>query len=338
MLQQTRVETVIPYYNRWVERFPTPAALAAAPEEEVLKAWEGLGYYSRARNLQQAAREVVARYGGEVPSDPDAFAGLPGVGRYTTGAVLSIAYGRPLPAVDGNVLRVISRLFALEADITAPAARRQVEAVVADLIPRDRAAEFNQALMELGALVCLPGQPQCQACPVAAHCLARTRGRERELPFKRRKAPPRPETVLAAVVADGGEYLLARRPGRGLLAGLWEFPSVTYAGGTGGAGAAGSAGGTGGPGCSPEAALRAMLAERFGIQVRVGGLVARVEHIFSHRRWDLLAFQARLEPLSPRPRERDGLRWLTSQSIAAVPLPAVFQKVAAALLERGAAR
>ncbi|MFO7172476.1 MAG: A/G-specific adenine glycosylase [Bacillota bacterium] len=320
MLQQTRVETVIPYYLRWLERFPTVADLAAAPEEEVLKAWEGLGYYSRARNLHRAAREVVARYGGAIPDDPEAFARLPGVGRYTAGAVMSIAFGRPLPAVDGNVLRVMSRLFAVDEPITRPGTRRRVEALVAGFIPADAAGDFNQALMELGATLCLPGAPDCPRCPVAAWCRARAEGRQQELPRREAKAPPRPETVLAGVIEDGGRYLLARRPRAGLLGGLWEFPSVPFAGGA-----------------APEAALAEGLRQRLGVAVAVGGLLTRVEHVFSHRRWDLLAFRCTLAPGSPRPEDREDLRWLSPRELGAVPLPAAFQKVAAALIERGAA-
>lgn len=314
MLQQTRVDTVIPYYNRWIERFPTVSDLAAAPEDEVLKHWEGLGYYSRARNLHAAAREVVARYGGSVPDDPAAFAALKGVGAYTAGAVMSIAYGRPLPAVDGNVLRVMARLYNLEDNIAHPATRKRIETLVAGLIPPDAAADFNQALMELGALVCVPGTPRCGDCPVATHCAGRAAGRAQALPVKTRKAPPKPVLVVAGVVRDGGRVLLARRPDQGLLAGLWEFPSFELT-----------------PADPPEAALARGLAGRFGLEVVVGGLIATVDHTFSHRRWRLLAFGCRLTEASPRPRDRDGLRWVEQAELAGFALPGVFHKVAGSL-------
>ena len=193
MLQQTRVDTVIPYYERFMERFPTVRHLAEAPEEEVLKCWEGLGYYSRARNLQAGARQVVELYGGVVPDDKAAISSLKGIGPYTAGAILSIAYNKPEPAVDGNVMRVMSRYFLLEDDIAKPSARTKIERLAASIIPEGRAGDFNQAVMELGALVCTPKSPGCLLCPVLAQCAGRAAGRERELPVKSKAKPPRPE-------------------------------------------------------------------------------------------------------------------------------------------------
>jgi A/G-specific adenine glycosylase len=193
MLQQTRVDTVIPYYERFMKRFPTVQALAEAPEDDVLKHWEGLGYYSRARNLQTGAREVVDRYNGIVPDDAAAVASLKGVGPYTAGAIMSIAFNRPEPAVDGNVMRVLSRFWLLEDDIAKPAARVKIERLARSIIPEGRAGDFNQALMELGALVCTPKSPGCLTCPVMEHCAGRLAGREVELPIKTKAKPPRPE-------------------------------------------------------------------------------------------------------------------------------------------------
>jgi A/G-specific adenine glycosylase len=184
MLQQTRVETVRPYFERWMLRFPTLHALAAAPSEEVMKAWEGLGYYSRARNLHAAVREVSDRFGGEIPDDPAAFRALPGVGRYTSGAVLSIAFGRPEPVVDGNVRRVFARL----ADDPAPADRRLWE-MAGEIVEGERPGDLNQALMELGATVCTPRSPRCGACPIAPHCAARAVGTQEIRPAPRRAGP-----------------------------------------------------------------------------------------------------------------------------------------------------
>jgi A/G-specific adenine glycosylase len=192
MLQQTRVDTVIPYFNRFVERFPTVRDLAEAPEEDVLKLWEGLGYYSRARNLQAAAREVTERYGGKIPDDKEAVSGLKGVGPYTAGAILSIAFNRPEPAVDGNVMRVLSRYFCIDEDIARPATRIRMEGLARELIPEGAAGDFNQALMELGALVCTPRSPHCLICPVMEHCAGRIAGREEELPVKSKAKPPKP--------------------------------------------------------------------------------------------------------------------------------------------------
>jgi len=230
MLQQTRVDTVIPYYENFMNRFPNVKALAQAPEIEVLKSWEGLGYYSRARNLQAGAKEVVERYDGIIPNDKAAVAALKGIGPYTSGAIMSIAFNKPEPAVDGNVMRVLSRYFCLEDDIAKPATRVKIEKLAASLIPEGAAGDFNQALMELGALVCTPKSPSCLPCPVMEHCAARLAGRELELPVKTKAKPPRPELRVAAIVEGGGEragkLLVRRRPDTGLLAGMWELPHV----------------------------------------------------------------------------------------------------------------
>ncbi|GGD47232.1 A/G-specific adenine glycosylase [Paenibacillus nasutitermitis] len=230
MLQQTRVDTVIPYYERFMEKFPTAAALAEAPEEEVLKAWEGLGYYSRARNLQAGASEVLERHGGVVPDNKDAVSSLRGVGPYTAGAIMSIAFNRPEPAVDGNVMRVLSRFFCLEDDIAKPSTRVKIEKLAQSLIPEGAAGDFNQALMELGALVCTPKSPGCLTCPVMAHCEGRMAGKEHVLPIKTKAKPPRPETRLAALIVGSGEHagkvLVRQRQSSGLLARMWELPHV----------------------------------------------------------------------------------------------------------------
>ncbi|MFC0330878.1 A/G-specific adenine glycosylase [Paenibacillus sepulcri] len=230
MLQQTRVDTVIPYYERFMEKFPTAAALAQAPEEEVLKCWEGLGYYSRARNLQAGASEVLTRHGGIVPDNKDAVSSLRGVGPYTAGAIMSIAFNRPEPAVDGNVMRVLSRYFCLEDNIAKPSTRIKIEKLAKSLIPEGAAGDFNQALMELGALVCTPKSPGCLTCPVMAHCEGRMAGKEHTLPIKTKAKPPRPEMRLAALVVGSGEHagkiLVRQRQGSGLLARMWELPHV----------------------------------------------------------------------------------------------------------------
>lgn len=228
MLQQTRVDTVIPYFERFMDKFPTLEALAEAPEDEVLKSWEGLGYYSRARNLQTAVREVSDLYGGVVPDNPEDIASLRGVGPYTAGAILSIAYNRPEPAVDGNVMRVLSRFFLIEDDIAKPAARAVMEKLAKELIPEGQAGDFNQALMELGALVCTPKSPHCLTCPVMNKCAGRLAGKETELPIKKKAKPPRREFRSVALIEGTGEnrgkVLIRKRPADGLLAGMWELP------------------------------------------------------------------------------------------------------------------
>ncbi|MHA0856456.1 A/G-specific adenine glycosylase [Paenibacillus sp. CMAA1364] len=228
MLQQTRVDTVIPYFNRFIERFPTIADLANAPEQDVLKCWEGLGYYSRARNLQYAAQQVLDLHGGQVPSDKESVLALKGVGPYTSGAILSIAYNQPEPAVDGNVMRVLSRYFLIEEDIMKGSTRTLMERLVVDLIPEGQASHFNQALMELGALVCTPKSPYCLTCPVMEHCDARIAGKELELPIKSKSKPPRPEQRIVGLIEGkgihAGRILIRQRPESGLLARMWELP------------------------------------------------------------------------------------------------------------------
>ncbi len=230
MLQQTRVDTVIPYYLTFMEKFPTVQALAEAPEEEVLKCWEGLGYYSRARNLQAGAKMVMELYDGIIPDDKEAVSGLKGVGPYTSGAIMSIAFNRPEPAVDGNVMRVLSRFFCLEEDIAKPATRAGIEKLAAALIPEGAAGDFNQALMELGALICTPKSPGCLTCPVMEECEGRLAGRELELPIKTKAKPPRQEYRAAALIWGNGEnagkLLVRQREGKGLLAGMWELPHL----------------------------------------------------------------------------------------------------------------
>ncbi|MDP5275035.1 A/G-specific adenine glycosylase [Chengkuizengella axinellae] len=228
MLQQTRVDTVIPYFENFIDKFPTIEALANAPEEDVLKAWEGLGYYSRARNLHSAVKEVKASYGSVVPDNPKDISSLKGVGPYTAGAVLSIAYDKPEPAVDGNVMRVLSRYFLIEEDITKVSTRTAMEKIIREIIPSDAASDFNQGLMELGALVCTPKSPKCTTCPVMEHCDARLQGKEEALPIKKKAKPPKLEQRLVAFIegtgTNEGKILIRQRPGKGLLAGMWELP------------------------------------------------------------------------------------------------------------------
>ena len=224
MLQQTRVSAALPYYERFLAALPDIPALAACEEEKLHKLWEGLGYYSRVRNLQKAARIVCEQYGGQLPADYDALRALPGIGDYTAGAIASISFGLAVPAVDGNVLRVFSRLYNDPGVITEPAVKKAFTARVMEHQPPEKAGDYNQALMELGALVCLPnGAPLCGQCPLAALCAARAAGTMLELP---RKAAPKarrvePVTVVLAEDAEG-RFLLQQRPGKGLLAGLWQ--------------------------------------------------------------------------------------------------------------------
>jgi len=233
MLQQTRAETVKPYYARFLSELPTVQALAEAPEDLILKLWEGLGYYSRARNLQKAARAVMDNHGGVIPADYDKLLALPGVGRYTAGAVGSIAYGLPVAAVDGNVLRVAARVMGDGRDILTDATRRSIEDAIAPCVPASDAGDFNQSLIELGALICLPGgNAKCHDCPLQLLCAAKREGRVEELPLRIVKTKRKFEdlTVLLLRVKDGDgnpRYVIRRRPDSGLLAGLYEFPYMS---------------------------------------------------------------------------------------------------------------
>jgi len=226
MLQQTRVEAVIPYFARWMERFPTLAALAAAPEQDVLSAWEGLGYYSRARHLHKAAQIVVAEHGGQIPANLTELRKLPGIGRYTAAAIASIAFGQDVATLDGNLKRVLARVF----DVALPADSAQGENALWKLaethLPPGRASDYNQALMDLGATICLPKNPRCLLCPAQELCLARQQGIQEQRPVTKPKAEIPRKRKAAAVILLDGKTLLNRRPAGGLLGGLWEFPAA----------------------------------------------------------------------------------------------------------------
>jgi A/G-specific adenine glycosylase len=226
MLQQTRVAAVLDYYTRFLEALPTVAHLAACPEDRLMKLWQGLGYYSRARNLQKAARQIMEDFGGEFPHTYDTIRSLAGVGDYTAGAISSIAFGLPVPAVDGNVLQVVSRLTDDHRDVTRPPVKEDIRGRLAQTMPRDLPGDYNQALMELGAMVCLPnGAPLCEKCPAAHFCAGYQRGTALDLPVKPPKKARRVEERTVYLIFRAGKVALRRRPEKGLLAGLWEYPN-----------------------------------------------------------------------------------------------------------------
>jgi A/G-specific adenine glycosylase len=226
MLQQTRVDTVLPYYARWLRAFPTVQALARAKSDPVLKLWEGLGYYSRARNLHRAAQAVVREYAGQLPRTAEGLRELPGIGRYTAGAIASIAFGERVPLVDGNVARVFARIFAITANVKAPRTMEILWQLAEKLVPERGPGDFNQALMELGALVCTPANPRCEVCPMRHVCVARARGLVDQLPNRGQPQTTERTVVNAAFVRRNGSLLMQRRPERGLLAGMWELPTL----------------------------------------------------------------------------------------------------------------
>lgn len=318
MLQQTRVDTVIPYFHRFVDRFPSLRELARAPEDDVLKMWEGLGYYSRARNLQSAAREVVERYDGEVPRTKREVSELKGVGPYTTGAILSIAFNQAEPAVDGNVMRVLSRYFCLEDDIAKPAVRAGMEELAKELIPEGEAADFNQALMELGALVCAPKSPACPGCPVREGCEGRRQGRERELPVKTKAKKAKPVYRFAALVegtgANAGKALVRKRPETGLLANMWELPHIEAEAGDW------NDAGTG------ARLLEANLAED-GVRIRAAAdVVGEAQHVFTHLVWNVKVLPA-VAVEEAYVADRTAYRWVGAEEFEQYSWPNVFRKL-----------
>jgi A/G-specific adenine glycosylase len=263
MLQQTRVAAVLDYYRRFMSEVPDVAALAALPEERLMKLWQGLGYYSRARNLQAAARQIMTEHGGVFPSDYHTVRALKGVGDYTAGAICSIAFGQPVPAVDGNVLRVVSRITGDEGDITTAAMKKKVAQALSPIIPLNAPGAFTQAMMELGAMVCLPnGAPLCDKCPACAFCTARLEERTGELPVKAPKKPRRIEERTVWLIFYEGRVALRQRPKKGLLAGLWEYPNEL-----------------GGPEIPPS----------WGIQVLKNEFGCTAKHIFTHIEWHITA-------------------------------------------------
>jgi A/G-specific adenine glycosylase len=299
MLQQTRVDTVRSYYRRFLEAFPTVEALAAADRDAVLKLWEGLGYYSRARYLHEAAQQVVDEHDGEVPRSWDALRELKGIGPYTAAAVLSIAYGEPHAVLDGNVIRVLTRIFAVDADSTTSRTKRQLRRIANELIEPTRPGDFNQALMELGATVCTPRSPSCDACPVADVCQAHAMEAETDYPVTPESTPvPHHDIAVGLVFDDDGRLLIQRRPDEGLLGGLWEFP-----------------GGKREAGESMEAACVRELQEEVGITVGIDAPFATLKHAYSHFKITLHAFRCHVEDGTPSSEEGQPLRWVAPEDL-----------------------
>lgn len=323
MLQQTQVHTVLPYFERFVEALPTVEALAAAPLDEVLKLWEGLGYYGRARNLHRSAKLLVERYDGKLPASVEELLKLPGVGRYTAGAIGSIAFGLSVPVLDGNVMRVFARLLDMRADISLPATRERLWQQAGQWMPAQQASAYNQALMELGQRVCLPREPACQACPLQGHCRAFAAGTQAELPVKRaRAAAPHYDVCAGLIRADDERLLIARRPLDGLLGGLWQFP--------GGKREAGET--------LPDCLARE-LREELAIQVEIGDLFTTVKHAFTHFKITLYAFECRyrgaLAPYDePQALAAIDWAWVSEADLDAYSFGKADRLVIAALRER----
>lgn len=317
MLQQTQVATVVPYYQRFLERFPSLADLAAAPLDEVLKAWEGLGYYARARNLHAAARQVMTDHDGRLPESYAALRRLPGFGEYTAGAVASIAFGERVPAVDGNVKRVLARLLAITDDVSRSPTARRLREVAAELVPAERPGDFNQALMELGAMLCTPTSPRCLLCPARGECQGLAQGIQESLPAKASR-PQRPHyDVTAAVIRhEDGRFLIAQRRPDAMLGGLWEFP-----------------GGKCQPGEALPDCLRREIREELSLEIEVGQYLTTIQHGYTHFRISLHVFECRHLVGEPRALDCADWRWVGLSELENFAFPVTDQKIIQLLKE-----
>lgn len=312
MLQQTQVATVIPYFERWMARFPTVRALAEADEHDVLHAWQGLGYYSRARNLRQGAQQVLAEHGGRVPDSVEALLALPGVGRYTAGAIASIAYNVSAPIVDGNVIRVLSRLFALRGDPAKAPLKTQIWDLAEALIPEGDARDFNPALMELGATICTPLNPKCGICPVAEACEARKLGIQHELPETAARPKITPVSMVAAIVWRGDRVLLVqRRPDESRWAGMWQFPNVEVA-----------------PGETKPKAVRRAVAEAVGLEVSAGERALVIRHGVTRFKITLEVYHCGGPQGEPEARGCQAWCWADAEAVEALALPKAHRTIA----------
>ena len=309
MLQQTQVAVVVPYFRRFIELFPSAEALAAADPQAVLRAWQGLGYYTRARNLQAAAGRIVTDYAGRVPSTVDELLALPGVGRYTAGAVASIAFGRRAPILDGNVARVLCRLDAIRDDPREPATRDALWTRAEDVLPKTRLGDFNSALMELGATVCTPRSPRCLVCPVRENCAAAAQGIQERIPPPKKAKPTPLLRRWTFCVAHGGRFLIEQRPPTGRWAGLWQFATVEAGDG------------------EPTAAV---VAAAYSLATSEPRLLGRVEHGLTHRRYTFDVYRCEVESSADVP-PVDPRRWVTLAESAAYPLPRPHVAVVALL-------
>ncbi|MBN2046141.1 MAG: A/G-specific adenine glycosylase [Anaerolineales bacterium] len=318
MAQQTRLETVIPYYQRWMARFPDIHSLAAASQQEVLNLWEGLGYYSRARNLHKAAGRVVANFDGKLPEDKHSLLSLPGIGRYTAGAILSIAFGLDEPVVDGNIKRVYARLLKVETAINTPAGEKEIWLQAEELLPPGKARDFNQALMDLGAIICLPRNPDCGTCPIADLCKAHLSGQVDNYPVRQAKKEPPHYIVTAAVIrGDDGRVLVTQRPEDTLLGGMWEFP-----------------GGKQEPGETLEECLKREILEELACRIEVRQLVGVFRHAYTHFRVTLHAFNAELKSGPVELRYHLAAEWVPIHDLDKMPMGKIDRMIAGQLQAR----
>jgi len=309
MLQQTQVATVTPYFERFLAAFPTVDDLANAPLDEVLRLWAGLGYYSRARSLHKAAQIVVREHGGLFPEAAEALRSLPGVGPYTAGAIASIAFGERVPAVDGNAVRVLARLFLVTGDVQQGRPRARIEELAAEAVPEVRPGDYNQALMELGSLVCRPNNPHCGECPLGGLCLASAGGQQATVPAARRRSPVRSVSAVAGIVRRNGRLLIAQRPPDGVWGGMWELPNCEVAGG------------------DPSVVLADLLERDFGLSIEVGEMIYSLTHAIMNQRIELGVFHCRVTSGRTQAWRHVAAKWVKPGETDGYALPAPHRKV-----------
>jgi A/G-specific adenine glycosylase len=315
MLQQTQVETVVPYFERFLEQFPDIPALASAPLDAVLKAWEGLGYYSRARHLHSAAKLVMEQHRGRLPSTVEELVGLPGIGRYSAGAIASLAFGVDAPVLDGNVIRVLTRLLNIDADVSSSSTRQSLWQTAEALIPTGKAGSWNESLMELGRRVCTPKHPACRVCPVSRYCQARQEGVQEQRPVKSpRKKIPHYEVAAAIIRGGDGRILIGQRPVDKMLGGLWEFP-----------------GGKREPGETLTECLHREISEELGIEIEVGPQFAVIKHAFTHFKMTMVVYLCRHVAGAPRALGCSAWAWASPAELESYAFPATDRKVIRAL-------
>ena len=310
MLQQTRVDTVLSYYDRFLARFPDVSALAAAAEEDVLKMWEGLGYYRRARNLHRGAKQVMEEFGGEMPRTTEEIRRLHGVGDYTAGAIASIAYDLPVPAVDGNVIRVISRLKGIRENTGVPSVKRQITADAAALVPEARPGDFNQALMDLGATVCVPGTPSCEKCPLCGMCDAYQEGDADELPVLPRREPPRPIDYDVCLIFSGGRVLMRQRT-ETMLQGLWVYPMFEEH--------------------REVDLLSEIIRRKLGLKAGEISFCADAKHVFTHQVWQMKLYTARVDKHAAAPA---GWRFVTAEEMTSLTISTAMKAAVKVVKEK----
>lgn len=310
MLQRTQVATVIDYYNRFMKRFPTVEKLARAKQDAVLKLWEGLGYYSRGRNLHKAAKTIVKDYNGQLPDTVENLQKIPGIGRYTAGAIASIAFNKPAPILDGNVTRVLCRLFCIDTNPKDTATKNQLWELADTLVHTQHPGDFNEAMMELGAMVCTPQNPVCPKCPLRNHCQAKKTGQQHDLPVKQKQAPLPHYTIVVGVVFKNGKILIDKRKQNALLGGLWEFP-----------------GGKKKKSESFKAAVAREVKEETGIEIEVGKRLCIVKHTYSHFKITLHAYLCEYKSGTEKPIGCNAVKWIVSENLTKYAFPAANVKI-----------